>query len=186
MNATGERTREPVGTIYGERWVRAAGRLDALPGEVRGPFARLLAHVEEGWRHARVLQSAVEAAPSYVDGYSPREVIFYTIEVLVVDLFRWLAHEAADAVPDLREGVAPPVNLDDVEAESELLMRYLILTELSLAHPDAPPELRARFAEPVARLKDWTLGFWRLFRPMERTLVALRLPLSTADRRRAR
>jgi hypothetical protein len=174
--------RKPEVTIYGPKWIRALHRLDALPSDVRGAFARMLATMEEGWKFAGPMQAEVQGATR--DAYTQTDVAYYAAEVLVVDLFRTLAFELADAVPDMVEGFAPDVMLDDVESESELLMRYLVMTEATLAHPDVAERARAELVGPTIGLREWMPGFWRTFKEMEDALDALDLPQAPADKRR--
>jgi hypothetical protein len=166
---------EPQISIYGQKWVQAVNRLDALPDAVRGAFARMLAKMEEGWKFAGPMQAAVEAGPNR-DGYTHTEVVYYAAEVLIVDLFRTLALELAGAVPDMDEGCAPDAMLDDVESESELFMRYLIMTEATLAHPDVDPDARAELLGPIIGLREWMEGYWQCLKEMEAVLVSLNLP----------
>ncbi|HEU0051712.1 MAG TPA: hypothetical protein VFQ39_01000, partial [Longimicrobium sp.] len=80
------------------------------------------------------------------------------------------------AVPDMGARYGPDVMLDDVRTESELLVRYLVLTEAALRHPDVPPGTRAELLDPVFGLREWMPAFLTGFREMEAALDSLGLP----------
>lgn len=172
---------EPLHTIYGPQWWNARARIQKLPKKQRAMFARLLDHVETGWRHVRTLQIAYERLEHLARSGDELAQFLDFIDADVVDLFRVVASDAAALVPGLEEWdeCADP---GDMDGDVSVFTRYLHLLHLAARSPVIPAELDATVRATVDGLDGWSPRLASLLRTIDNKVVrpALAAPRAIA------
>lgn len=158
---------EPRTTLHTDQWRVAKARVARLGRrEVGRRLAALLEHQERGWAYVRPLAMGVEEADGRTTGRDPASVLYRFIDQEVVDLFRYNAFRCADMV--LALGGARPADdvpsTDDVDADTDVFYRAVVVLRMAAAHRLAPPELRV-LTDHAAGLDRWYAEFENVFAP---------------------
>ena len=164
---------EPKYTLSTEDWVDARKRISLLVSErQRRTFSALLDHMEAGWAIIRPLQLAADRiADGKVLSWTAAEEVAAFMEGDPTDLFRAVAQGCCAAIPGADTCIGP-FFAEDVQCDSEQIVRYVRLLRLASAHPEFPLELAALIGDACAAFQQWLDGLPPVLAPVDE-LVAL-------------
>lgn len=164
---------EPKYTLYTEDWEDARKRISLLVSErQRRTFSALLDHMEAGWAIIRPLQLAADRIAEGKDfSWTAAEEVAAFMEGDPTDLFRAVAQGCCAAVPGA-DACIGSFFAEDVQCDSEQIVRYVRLLRLASAHPEFPPELAELIDDACLTLQQWLDDLPPVLDPVDE-LVAL-------------
>ena len=154
-------THEPKRTIYEDWWKAAQNRLAAVDEDARPLLARLLQHVERGWRHVRELQLLCEQHQEQAINDAFEQLLDF-IAADVVDLFRTVAQDAAVLVPPEGGRWSGNADIDGMAGEAERFTRYATVLGLAAGDKSIPLPARQTIQRAVSSTASWSVDLTEL------------------------
>jgi len=145
---------EPLHSIYRPAWSEARTRADAADPDARRLLLRMLDLVEQGWQGVRDLQRWYEDNDARAHASDEYAHLLAFVDGDVVDVFRGIAVDCAELVPDWKswEAEADP---DGVLGEIDVFVRYVALLRLAVQAESVPDEFGVLVASVSERLRAW-------------------------------